>query len=418
MPFIRTGLKRSAANWVRLFVLVSIFQPVCADDVPEVGLCSLLAVLVSGIHASWICACCYLWHVLWIFALGFIHSLCWIFGFCLLLQLIYRCCRAFRLFCVLSLLSGPAQTGRFLDFRVGALAMEPTTAAERKRAADRFGQIPSGDRVALSATRDRRKKLLRQFQSWLWSSRGVSLLFLLHEKPADPEKLTFWLTSYGQELYKAGKAYGIFAETINSVAAARPQIRKQLTGAWDYAFSWLADEPFSHHPALPASVLLALMSVALLWGWRTEAAILGLTWSGILRIGETLQAKREDLVLPRDAAPGVHYALLKIREPKTRGRHAKHQAARVDPEDIVLLLDLAFSHFASTEKLWQLSGATLRRRFGDLMRALNLPEGAMGCLKPFDLSSLRPGGASHLLAACEDSEVVRSRGRWATVKTM
>ena len=301
---------------------------------------------------------------------------------------------------------------------MGTLAMEPTTAAERKRAADRFGQIPSGDRVALSATRDRRKKLLRQFQSWLWSSRGVSLLFLLHEKPADPEKLTFWLTSYGQELYKAGKAYGIFAETINSVAAARPQIRKQLTGAWDYAFSWLADEPFSHHPALPASVLLALMSVALLWGWRTEAAILGLTWSGILRIGETLQAKREDLVLPRDAAPGVHYALLKIREPKTRGRHAKHQAARVDPEDIVLLLDLAFSHFASTEKLWQLSGATLRRRFGDLMRALNLPEGAMGCLKPFDLSSLRPGGASHLLAACEDSEVVRSRGRWATVKTM
>jgi hypothetical protein len=144
--------------------------------------------------------------------------------------------------------------------------MEPTTAAERKRAADRFGQIPSGDRVALSATRDRRKKLLRHFQSWLWSSRGVSLLFLLHEKPADPEKLTFWLTSYGQELYKAGKAYGIFAETINSVAAARPQIRKQLTGAWDYAFSWLADEPFSHHPALPASVLLALMSVALLWG--------------------------------------------------------------------------------------------------------------------------------------------------------
>ena len=42
----------------------------------------------------------------------------------------------------------------------------------------------------------------------------------------------------------------------------------------------------------------------------------------------------------------------------------------------------------------------------------------MGRLKPFDLASLRPGGASHLLNLTEDSEVVRRRGRWATIKTM
>ena len=52
------------------------------------------------------------------------------------------------------------------------------------------------------------------------------------------------------------------------------------------------------------------------------------------------------------------------------------------------------------------------------MHALRLPDGSSGGLKAFDLSSLRPGGASHLLNACEDSEVVRRRGRWATVKTM
>jgi len=49
---------------------------------------------------------------------------------------------------------------------------------------------------------------------------------------------------------------------------------------------------------------------------------------------------------------------------------------------------------------------------------LKLPEGSMGRLKPFDLASLRPGGASHLLNSTEDSEVVRRRGRWATIKTM
>lgn len=102
----------------------------------------------------------------------------------------------------------------------------------------------------------------------------------------------------------------------------------------------------------------------------TEAAIFGLTWAGILRIGETLQATRSDLILPRDAVAGTNYVLLKIRQPKTRGKHAKHQAARVDPADIVALLDLAFARAAPESKLWPGSAATLRRRFGDLMRAL------------------------------------------------
>ena len=65
--------------------------------------------------------------------------------------------------------------------------------------------------------------------------------------------------------------------------------------------------------------------------------------------------------------------LLKIKELKTRGRHAKHQAARVDLADIVELLDLAFAKMDPKAKLWRLSGSTLRRCFGDLMK--HLPEG-------------------------------------------
>lgn len=101
-------------------------------------------------------------------------------------------------------------------------------------------------------------------------------------------------------------------------------IRKQLVGAWDLALA-LA-EPTEHH-------LLALLSVALLWGWPLEAAVLGLAWSGILRIGEVLMAQRCDLTLPCDSAPGVGFGVLRIRSPKTRGRAACHQAARIDPPD-------------------------------------------------------------------------------------
>ena len=249
-----------------------------------------------------------------------------------------------------------------LDFFPGALAMEPSSAAERRRAAERISVDLAGDRVVLESTRVKRKDLLQRFQTWLWSQHGVSLSFLLREQPPDPEKICSWLVLYGRDLHKLGKAYGIFADIINAISSARPSLRKQMILAWDLAYSWLAGEPYSHHAAMPASVLLALLSVSILWGWLTEVGIFGLTWAGILRIGEALEAYRRDFVLPKDAAPGTQYALLKIREPKIRGRHAKHQTARIEPCDIVLLLELAFSRKGANEKLWPFSATTLRKR--------------------------------------------------------
>jgi hypothetical protein len=63
-------------------------------------------------------------------------------------------------------------------------------------------------------------------------------------------------------------------------------LKRQLTGAWDLAFAWLIDEPHQHHPALPVRTMLSLVGIALMWGWPVEAAIIALTWTGALRIGE------------------------------------------------------------------------------------------------------------------------------------
>eukprot|EP00435_Cladocopium_sp_Y103_P017362 s4386_g4.t1 len=400
----RTGLRRFAANWVRFFLLVSQCRAADSAQVEGFLTCSVssdavdLWIQLDADFAEpwisrltpdvWASVCCWVCAGLLRFVL---LTLC---GLCVCAGLAYLQRRS-----VPRLLR---PSGFCLLF--ASRALQSVNLA--------------GDRVILEATRKRRKDLLQKFQAWLWNEKGVSLTFLLRERPVDPEKICNWLVSYGKELYKSGKAYGIFAETINSVGAARPILKKQLTLAWDLAFSWIAGEPYGHHPAMPASVLLGLLSIALLWGWLTEAAILGMTWAGILRIGEALQACRRDLVLPRDAAPGTYYALLKIHEPKTRGRHAKHQAARIDPSDIVLLLELAFAKKSADEKLWPFSASTLRKRLGDLMHALKLPTGAADRSKQFDLSSLRPGGASWLLNTCEDSELVRRRGRWATTRTM
>ena len=409
----RTGLKRFAANWLRLVLVALQFQR------------SGAAPSVSGSNEfDWL----WIFRVLLSWILDFSLSLSavalsglWILSSILLVYFMLTGPKPSRLFWIFFLsvwspcTGSRGVAGRFIPV---VSAMEPNSALERKRAEQRAHVVLAGDRVVLDVTRNRRKVLLKKFQVWLWSTKGISLLFLLKNKPADPELISFWLVEYGKQMYKSGKAYNSFAETINAVAGARPQIKKQLTQAWDYAFSWVADEPFGHHPAMPAGILIALMSLSLLWGWPKVAAAFGLAWAGVLRIGEVLQATRSDLVLPGDAVAGTDFAMLKIREPKTRGRHAKHQAARIDPADVIQVLELAYKNLAGSDLLWPQSSATLRKRLNDLLRALKLPTEMRGEVRPFDLSSFRPGGASWLLMSTESSELVRRRGRWHSIRVM
>eukprot|EP00435_Cladocopium_sp_Y103_P057254 s392_g19.t1 len=299
-----------------------------------------------------------------------------------------------------------------------AMPIGPTTAAERVRWAERFSSELTASRTLRPQTRNKRETYLLSFKKWLWDEKGTSFKHLVDQKPADPERVAALLVEYGRQLYHAGKAYGIYAETINAVACSRPLIKRQLTSAWDLAFSWLCEEPYDHNPAMPLSVMAAMAVVSLTWGWPHFAAVLMMSWAGVMRIGEVLAATRRELVLPVDCAPGTSFALIIIRAPKTRGRAANHQAARIDQEDIVSFLSAMYGGSPLETKIWPFSAATLRKRFADVLRALKLPTEKHGDQKPFSLGSMRPGGATWLLHQTENSEVVRRRGRWISVKVM
>ena len=301
---------------------------------------------------------------------------------------------------------------------VSGMPLAAQSPAERLRAQMRSDALLFSTRAVKPKTREQREIYLERFRAWLWKEKGLSFKFLIEQKPADPERIASLLVEYGRELFHAGKAYGIYSETINAVAVQRPLIRKQLTQAWDLAFAWLADEPHVHHPALPLSVMCGLVTVALTWGWPYEAAIIMLTWAGLLRIGEVLSAFRKDLILPLDAAPGTSFMLLVIRAPKTRGRSAKHQAARVDQTDIIRYLTAMYGKSPKDTKLWPFSASTLRKRFQKLLAALHLPTTKTTTCRPFDLGSLRPGGATWLLHQVEDAALVQRRGRWLSGRVM
>ena len=137
-----------------------------------------------------------------------------------------------------------------------------------------------------------------------------------------------------------------------------------------------------------------------------------------LRIGEVVAAVRADIVLPCDLQNSVSYLLLRIAEPKTRFKSARHQAGKLEQPDLILVVQLGFQHLQKHERLWPFSAATLRQRLNKVLQKLCLPWKADSKPRPLTLASFRAGGATWLISQCESSELVRRRGRWLSIQTM
>lgn len=272
-------------------------------------------------------------------------------------------------------------------------------------------------RPVLPATTLNRDQLFSAFSSWC-SSEGVDFQVLLESSLHYVEEINSLLVRYGKRLYEAGRPYGHYSETINSVVSKRAVLRRQLQMAWDYAFAWVKAEPPVHHLACPWQVALALIATSLMWGWVREAGIIALTWGGLLRAGEAISALRRDLLLPEDTRFTNRFALLAIQEPKTRFTVARHQSAKIDAPDLLRVLSLAFGKLDSSQRLWPYSGQTLRERFKSLLRGLTIFGSVGRGIRALDLGSLRPGGATWLLQVTEQSELVRRRGRWISSRVM
>ncbi|CAK9097604.1 unnamed protein product, partial [Durusdinium trenchii] len=135
---------------------------------------------------------------------------------------------------------------------------------------------------------------------------------------------------------------------------------------------------------------------------------LALPWQALLR----------DLILPSDVEFTISYGMLQIAEAKTRYRAARHQIAKIDQPQLLMVVSLAFEKLKPEFKLWPLSGQTMRSRFQRLLEACGLDRLPDNLSRGIDLGSLRAGGASWLLMVSEDSEMTRRRGRWISSKIM
>ena len=140
---------------------------------------------------------------------------------------------------------------------------------------------------------------------------GFSFDLVFMASPPDLDGANEVLVKYGRWLFKEGKPYYHFSElVINAITARRPLLRRSLQAAWDLAFMWGSFEPVEHHVAMPHQILVAMIASAWCWGWAKEAAIFALAFGGLLRIGEVLQSRRSDLLLPEDVNGTISHILL------------------------------------------------------------------------------------------------------------
>ena len=136
-----------------------------------------------------------------------------------------------------------------------------------------------------------------------------------------------------------------------------------------------------------------------------------------MRIGEVTKCLRRSLILPADVGFTQTFILVQVEEPKTRNKGPRHQAAKVEAQDLVQVVSVAFEKLSASEKLWPLSPQTLRKRLDLLLSQIGASPPPRGT-RALDLGSFRAGGATYLLQQTQDSELVRRRGRWASARVM
>ena len=302
----------------------------------------------------------------------------------------------------------------------GAMAMPLTakTPGELRKAAERSTRPPlQGGRPVTAATTAARDRFWNSFVVWT-EELGVDLKSLLEHPNFHLEEINGLLSHYGRELYKAGKTYNVYAETINALGVRKPGLRRLLQQAWDVGYSWVKPEPSVHHIAMPIPILLSMLATAMMWGWTRVAAIIALGFGALLRPGEITGPFRKDLMLPSDVDDTIGYALLSIREPKSRYTYARHQTAKLDSSDLLRVVMLGLKKLPDSARLWNYSPQTLRQRFKTLLVALGLPSESSLAERALDLGSLRAGGATFIIQSVEDSELCRRRGRWSSMKMM
>ena len=182
-------------------------------------------------------------------------------------------------------------------------------------------------------------------------------------------------------------------------------VRKVLPGAWRKFATWSRLEPSTQVHPLPIQVLFAIVGVAVNLGDIEFATGIYLAFHCMLRTGELLDLQFSQV---REDADSV---VLVLAPTKTTKRHGQTEYVTVECPVAKLLLKFLCRKRGATGKLISCSPYFFRKRWAEIMTALQLNDGGFA---PY---SLRRGGATHDFNVNANFDRSLTRGRWQCVKT-
>ena len=208
------------------------------------------------------------------------------------------------------------------------------------------------------------------FLTWVSLSLSVDPLDLFASCPV---LAAMALRAYGNHLYCSGGTKHTFRYTLVGAQRELPLLKGASAPAWEILTRWEAVEPVVHRTPLPEPLLKAMVTLCWLKGFRRWAACSLLAFYGMARVGEVLKSRREHLMLPEDMFYNVGAVFLRLETSKTslRGR-PKVQHIRVDDEDAIALIVMAFGSLQREERLFPLSLSAYRARWDKCLRTLGL----------------------------------------------
>ena len=219
-----------------------------------------------------------------------------------------------------------------------------------------------------------------------------------------------------------GKALSQIKHALLGCQHLAPRLRGKMMTAWQNVKVWEEEKSSRMRPPLPLPIWVCMAGIArgrsLVVNssserslWYCLAVMLEIGLLCMLRPGELLKLKHDDVSLPGDYNLSNSQAAICVTSPKNRRQFGERQFVCLqNANTIAWLRDIHKEN--SQERLWPSSRHVFVKMFKQITAELEITSCG------FSPASLRPGGATMYFSKGVSIPVLRFMGRWTVEKSL
>lgn len=261
---------------------------------------------------------------------------------------------------------------------------------------------------------------LKDLQSFCRHEVGRSLAYVI-TKAEIADRV---LGSYVMQRHRntSGKSLSLVKHALLGCQHVRPDLKGRLSTSWENLRVWEEQKVGRLRPPLPIPLWCMMVGLSRAKGltakdhkiafeWLVFAVFLELGLLCLLRPGELVKLRKQDIALPGDFAFGQPQAAIRIEAPKNRRHFGKEQFVTLKHPNVISWLKRIMVG-SESDTLWPSAPSRFSKLFKQIVTDLNL----QACR--FTPGSLRPGGATLLYSRGTPISVLRFMGRWTAERSL